>query len=223
MLDSGSHDSERFEMTHSLHRRGSVKDLHEDYVLIFYTSKGINREGSDEKMKQFWHVLSHYEQDLVNFGNHHPNRSGGEPYNMEDLKKAKSQMNMAVFKDVEKLKACLQEIKERDFGISVVVSGLYGETKRICSEIGLAPHTVNLSLGIHGNKKKLPEEGVLEIHTMCGHGVVPFNLILEMVKEIKAGKTTCKEAAKKLSRMCDCGLFNPYRAEKILQKMTATK
>lgn len=207
-------------MTHSLHRRGSVEDLHEDYVLIFYSSKGINREGAENKMQQIWEILSHYEQDLVNFGNHHPNWSGGELYNLDDLKKAFSQMNMAVFKDREKVKACLQELKERDFGISVVVSGLYEETNKICSEIGLAPHTVNLSLGVHGNTGKLPEERVLEIHTMCGHAVVSFNLILHMVREIKAGKITCKEAAKKLSRMCDCGLFNPYRAEKILKKMT---
>jgi hypothetical protein len=210
-------------MTHSLHRRGSVEDLHEDYVLMFYSSKGINREGAEGKMQQIWEVLSHYEQDLVNFGNHHPNWSGGELYNMDVLKKAFSEMNMAVFKDREKLKACLQEIKERDFGISVVVSGLYEETKKICSEIGLTPHTVNLSLGIHGNTEKLPEENVLEIHTMCGHAVVSFNLILHMVREIKAGRITCKEAARKLSRMCDCGLFNPYRAEKILRKMVTAQ
>jgi hypothetical protein len=207
-------------MTHSLHRRGSIEDLHEDYVLIFYSSKGINREGAEKKMQQIWEALSHYEQDLVNFGNHYPNWSGGELYNLDDLKKAYSQMNMAVFKDREKVKACLQELKERDFGISVVVSGLYEETNKICSEIGLAPHTVNLSLGVHGNTGKLPEESVLEIHTMCGHAVVSFNLILHMVREIKAGKITCKDAAQKLSRMCDCGLFNPYRAEKILRKMT---
>ncbi len=207
-------------MTHSLHRRGSVKDLHEDYVVLFYSSKGINREGSEEKMRQIWEVLSRYEQDLVNFGNHYPNWSGGELYNMEDLKKAYSPINMVVFKDVERLKACLKEIKERDFGISVVVSGLYEETKKICSEIGLSPHTVNLSLGIHGKTEKLPEENVLEIHTMCGHAVVPFNLILHMVKEINEGKITCREAAKKLSRLCDCSIFNTYRAEKILRKMT---
>lgn len=208
-------------MTHSLHRRGTVEDLHEDYVLIFYSSKGINREGAEEKMQAIWEVLSHYEEDLVNFGNHYPDWSGGELYNLEDLKKAYSQMNMAVFRDREAVKACLQELKERDFGISVVVSGLYEETKKICSEIGLAPHTVNLSLGIHGNTAKLPDENVLEIHTMCGHAVVSFNLILHMAEEIKAGKLTCNDAAHKLSRMCDCGLFNTYRAEKILRRMTA--
>jgi hypothetical protein len=62
----------------------------------------------------------------------------------------------------------------------------------------------------------------LEIHTMCGHAMVAYHLIDHMVKEIHRGKMTCKAAAKKLSRMCDCGIFNTYRAEKLLRKMTAS-
>jgi hypothetical protein len=50
--------------------------------------------------------------------------------------------------------------------------------------------------------------------------MVSYNLIDHMVKEIRRGKMTCKAAAKKLSRMCDCGIFNTYRAEKLLRKMT---
>jgi len=140
---------------------------------------------------------------------------------MEALKKADSRIIHAVFKDRDKLKACLKEIKERDFGISVVVSGLYEETKKICAEIGLAPHTVNHSLGSHGDVKRMPEGEVLEIHTMCGHAMVSSNLIRHMVKEIDAGNISSKDAAKKLTRMCDCGIFNPHRAEKLLGKMTA--
>ena len=210
-------------MTHSLHRRGSNEDLHEDYPILFLLSK-IKPQGDYETMKQIWEVLSRYEQDLVNFGNHHPNWTGGALYNMEDLQKADdSRMIMAVFKDREKLKACLKEIKDRNFGISVIISGLYDETQKICSEIGISPHTVNLSLGIHGNTERLPEENVLEIHTMCGHAMVSSNLILHMVEEIKAGNVTCKDAAKELSRMCDCGIFNTYRAEKLLNRMTSNK
>ena len=126
-----------------------------------------------------------------------------------------------VFKDREALKACLQEMKEKDFGISVVISGLYEEVKKICSELGLSPHTVNQSLGIHGKTERLPEEKVLEIITMCGHAMVSSNLVLHMSKEIKEGKITCEKAAKELSRLCDCGVFNTYRAEKLLQKMVS--
>jgi hypothetical protein len=209
-------------MTHSLHRRGNENDLKEDFVLMFLLSK-IKPQGTYDTMKQIWGVLANYEQDLVNYGNHHPNWDGGALYKMEDLKKADdSRMIMAVFKDRKALSACLHEIKERNFGISVLVSGLYKETGKTCAELGLKPHTVNLSLGIHGNTERLPGENVLEIQTMCGHAMVASNLVHHLIKEIEAGATTCKEAAKEMARLCDCGIFNAYRAEKILKKITAS-
>ena len=207
-------------MTHSLHRSGNVEGLKEDYILMFLLSK-IKPQGSYDTMKQIWEVLAGYEYDLVNYGNHHPSWDGGDLYNMEDLKKANdSRMIMAVFKDRTTLSACLNEIKERNFGISVLVSGLYSETGKTCADLGLTPHTVNLSLGVHGKTELLPEDNVLDIQTMCGHAMVSSNLIMHLIKEIEAGNTSCKEAAKELSRMCDCGLFNTYRAEKILNEIT---
>ena len=206
-------------MTHTLHRRGSVKDLQEDYVLLIFTARGFNREGSEEKMRQAWDVISHYEKDLCNFGNHNPNRSGDALYSMEGLKKAKSRIAHAVFKDREKLKACMQDLKDLNLGLSVVVSGLYDEVTKICTEVGLSPHTVNQSLGVHGKTERLPEETVLEIHTMCGHAMVSPQLIYHMLNEIRDGATTCEKAAHELSRMCDCGIFNSDRAEKLLRKM----
>ena len=206
-------------MTHTLHRRGSVENLHEDYVLLIFTAKGFNREGSEEKMKQIWEVISRYETDLCNFGNHDPDRSGDVLYSMEKLKKAKSRIAHAVFKDRERLKACLQDLKDGNFGISVVVSCLYDEVNKICEELGLSPHTVNQSLGIYGKTEKLPQESVLEIHTMCGHALVSFHLISHMLNEIRDGATTCEKAAHELSRMCDCGIFNTVRAEKLLREM----
>ena len=208
-------------MTHTLHRQGNVEDLHEDFVMLILTAMGVNHDGSEQKMQQIWEVISHYKKDLVNFGNHNPTWGGEELYDLEALTKAKSRISHAVFKDREKIKACLKELKERDFGISIVISGLCGEVQKICGEIGLSPHTVNYSLGIHGRTERLPEGEVLEISTMCGHGMVTYNLIRHMEKEIRKGKITCREAAKKLSRMCDCGIFNNYRAEKLLRKMVS--
>jgi hypothetical protein len=210
-------------MTHTLHRRGEIEDLKEDYVLLIRIARGINQEGSKETMQQIWEVISHYEKDLVNFGNHNPNWGEGELYDMKALQKATSRINHVVFKDRETLTACLKEIKERDFGMSVVVSALYEETKKICYEIGLTPHTVNHSLGIHGNLERLPQEEVLEIHTMCGHAMVSENLIKHMVTEIDAGNVSTKDAAKELTRMCDCGIFNTHRTEKLLNRMTSKK
>ena len=208
-------------MTHSLHRRGTAEDLHDDFVMLFLLSR-IRPQGTFETMKQIWEVLSRHEGDLVNYGTPDPNRDGGPLHTMDDLKrKGDTRMIMAVFKDRKKLTECLKEIKERDFGMSLVITGLCQETEKICAETGLTPHTVNLSLGVHGNIRKLPEEDVLEIHTLCGHAMVSSRLILHMVEEIKRGRKTCAEAAKELSRMCDCGIFNPCRAETILRRMTA--
>jgi hypothetical protein len=205
-------------VTHTLHRRGDNDSLSEDYVMLIMPARGINFDGSEEKMRQIWEVISRYEGELANFGN----ASNGNSHRttMEVLKKATSVIAHVVFKDRETLKACLKELKERDFGISVVISGLYEDVERLSAEVGLSPHTVEHSLGIHGKTERLPEENVLEITTMCGHAMVSANLVTHLVAEINEGKTTHEEAANELSRMCDCGIFNPYRAEKLLRKMT---
>ena len=208
-------------MTHSLHRRGAAEALREDFVMLFLLSRA-KPQGTHETLRQIWEVLSRYEHELVNFGTPNPNRDGGALHDMEKLKKtvSDSRLIMAVFKDRETLTTCLKELKDRDFGMSLVISGLCEETRMACMEVGLSPHTVNLSLGIHGNTRRLPDENVLEIHTMCGHAMVSFRLIAHMVEQIKTGRTTCGAAAQELSRMCDCGIFNTDRAEQILRRMT---
>jgi hypothetical protein len=209
-------------MTHTLHREGDIDNLKGDYVLIFYPARGVNFEGCEEKMKQIWETISHYEDKLANFGN--MDNGNSHKTTIEVLKKSnKNRVVHAVFKDRETLKSCLKEIKARDFGMSVVISGFYEEVKKICEEVGLSPHTVNQSLGIHGRRERLPNKYILAINTMCGHMMVSQNLVKEMVKEIKEKKISYELASKNLSRMCECGIFNPYRTEKLLRKMVEEK
>lgn len=210
-------------MTHTLHRKGTAEDLHEDYVVIVKFSRQGKLEGVQDRMRRTWEILSRYEQKLENFGNHRPNWNGGPLYAMEELKKADSPIVHAVFRDRETLKAFLKDMQSSDLGLSIVVSGLYEETRSICAQLDLKPHTVNHSLGIHGRTELLPEEGILEIHTLCGHAMVSPGLIRHMLKKITAGEITCRDAAQKLSRMCDCGVFNPHRAEKLLSRLTASE
>jgi len=206
-------------MTHTLHRKGDADSLKEDYVLLVLTEENVNRDGSEDKIRQIWEVFSRNEKDLVNFGTAYAGNSHNT--SIESIKKAAPPLAHAVFKDRNTLKACLKEIKDRDFGISIVVSGLYEDVEKLIREIGLTPHTVNLSLGIHGNTDRLPDESILDITTMCGHHMVSSNLVKEMGEKIKKEKMTHKEAAIELSKLCDCGIFNPYRAEKLLRKMTS--
>ncbi len=204
-------------MTHTLHRKGSRADLGEDFVILILPAQGVNLNGSDEKMRQIWEVFSHYEQSLPNFGDGHTGNS--HTTSMRDLMNSTSRISHAVFKDPETLKECLKELKTRDFGISVVVSGLYDVIASICSEIGVQPHTVEYSLGIHGRTELLPTENKLQIMSLCGHAMISENLIEKLVNDLKDKKTTYKDAADELSRLCDCGVFNPYRAQKILKRM----
>ena len=182
---------------------------------------GMNRmklEPVRERMRAIWDVLSGYEAELANFGT--LRGSGRHRKTIDELKTGPLMMIHAVFKDRETLQSCLNEIKEKDFGISVSVSGLYEDVKASCSEMGLSPHTVQYSFGISGKTDKLPEDNVLDISTMCGHAMVSPHLISHLIGKIDKGKMTHAEAAEELTAMCVCGLFNPYRAENLLKKMT---
>lgn len=206
-------------MTHTLHRMGDHDGLQEDYVMLIMPSKEVNIEGSQEKTRQIWELLSRYEKDLVNFGNARTGTSNQGTIAL--LKDTETRLIHAVFKDREVLKSCLRELKERDFGLSVVISGLYEEVENLCEEIGLTPHTVEYSLGIHGNTARLPGEKVLEITTMCGHALVSPHLVMHMVHELEKGRITYEDAARELSKGCVCGIFNPYRAEKVLRTLVS--
>lgn len=204
-------------MTHTLHRRGNAQSLQEDYIALIMPAQGVNVEGSVEKLRKLWDIFSHY--NVVNWGD----ATNGNKYNftLEEFKKKKSMIGHAVFKDKETLTQFIKELKEAELGLSTVISGLYDEVKGCCGSLGIKLHTVEHSLGVHGNIKKLPPENILEIHTMCGHSMVAPNLIKAMVEEVKRGKKTAEAAADELARHCACGIFNPHRTAKLLQKMAS--
>lgn len=205
-------------MTHSLHRTAFVEGLKEDYVLIFVTAVGVNRdEKGKEKMGEIWDIISrYYKKGVINFGN--LSNSNSHRASFEDMKKSGSIAN-AVFKDRDALKACLKEIKDGNFGISIVVSGVYEDVNKISQEIGISPHSVAVSLGVHGETKRLPDAILLDITTMCGHHLVSSNLVKRVVEKIKEGRMTHQEAAVELSKQCECGIFNDHRAEKLLKRL----
>ncbi|MGZ3513587.1 MAG: hypothetical protein ACXWMV_05785, partial [Syntrophales bacterium] len=64
----------------------------------------------------------------------------------------------------------------------------------------------------------LPEREILEFNTMCGHGMVSFNLIRKMIEYVKLRRLTPKKAANIMAKCCECGVFNPLRAEILLEK-----
>jgi len=189
---------------------------------MILADRSVNLEGSQEKMRQIWKIISKYDAYLTNYGNLDHGISHEVTFD-KFVCGEENQYAHAVFNNQNALKECLRELKRRDFGLSVVVSGLFDEVQKICEDIEIIPHTVEYSLGVHGKKGMLPEDKILEITTMCGHHLVAPNLVKHMVKKIQEGEIRSSEAAVELSRQCRCGIFNPERAQIILEEMVSEK
>lgn len=123
------------------------------------------------------------------------------------------------FSDIKDIKNILKALKKEDLGISVVVSGLISDINKVCEEVGLNMHTVNLSLGEFGNKSRLPKVKVLEVTTLCGHHCVSSQSVEHYANQIKEGKISLKKAAIKLTAPCVCGIFNTKRAMQVLNDL----
>jgi hypothetical protein len=206
-------------MTHTLHRRGNdLELLAQDYVILCMPSKNINHEGSGPKLRRFFELA--LENGAIKIGDcrkgneYHQDGVSGVLANVEDMA-----VIHAVFKDVTFLSAALTALKKEDLGLSIVVSGLFDKVHECCREIGLEKHTVNQSLGRWGATHLLPDNEVLELNLMCGHGMVAQSLIEEMVTEVKEGDLSPEEGAEKLFKPCMCGIFNPHRATELLRRL----
>ena len=201
-------------MTHSLHRRGTAESLSEDYVMIMLRSIGINDSGYLPKCQEFLRIALHH--NPVNIGSEM--KGSMYEYKPEEIIADAKGDSHVVFDNPQALTEFLRDLKEADLGLSVVVSGIFENVDECLEKAGLKHHTANFSLGIWGKTEKLPSNDILELTTMCGHGLIATNLVKAMVKEIKASTKTPEEAAKVLAPNCTCGIFNPARAAKLLAK-----
>lgn len=203
-------------MTHTLHRTGSKQSLRDDFVVLMMPSKDINHVGSAPKLRRFFELA--LENGAVKIGNC---RCGNEYYQggLENVvtKVPDRSVIHAVFTDERTLVSMLKALKREDLGLSVVVSGIFEKVGKCCKEAGLEKHTINQSMGHWGKVEKLPSAQVLELNTMCGHGMVTVALINKVVEEVKLGRTTAEKGAEELFKPCMCGIFNPHRAARLLK------
>ena len=123
------------------------------------------------------------------------------------------------FKSRENIKQLLKGFKEADEGISIMVSGLVDRVRDLAAEVGLSPHTINLSLGIQGNVSRLPPPDIRQFTTMCGHGVVSPHLVRDHIRKVKTGRTSTWDASVALAKPCACGIYNPYRSKEMLDDL----
>ena len=209
-------------MTHTLYRMGNKESLKRDIVFTYMPSNNINHIGSAPKIRKFLEIC----RDLgaIKIGD---TRKGNE-YVQGSLENMLNNIEdravvEAVFDNEEIATNALKAIIKADLGLSLTISGLFEQTRECCHKAGLQMHTVNLSLGFWGKTERLPKEAVLELNTMCGHGMVAVGLIEHAIKKVKAGKWTPEEAAENLFKCCVCGIVNITRAAEIFRTLTQEK
>jgi len=206
-------------MTNTLHRQGTPESLKNDYIIFAHTARGITREGSAPKIQEFMRICLKYHP--INIGD---GKQGNIYQDGTDIQKLISNQGdgagaAAVFTDLDTLQKVVEELIRADLGISINISGLLDEVRACCQRAGIQRHSAEHSLGFWGAKDRLPEREILEFNTMCGHGMVSFNLIRKMIDDVKLCRLTPKKAAKIMAKCCECGVFNPLHAEMLLEKV----
>jgi len=209
-------------MTNTLHRQGTVEELKGDYVIFVTTARGITREGSASKIHEFLRICNKY--NPINIGSSKLGSVLQDDVKFQDLldNLEDGATSAAVFTDLDTLQKVLAELVKADLGISINVSGLLDGVQECCHRNGIERHSVEHSLGFWGSRDLLPEREILALNTLCGHGMVSFNLIRKMMEYVKLRKLTPKEAAKIMGKCCECAVFNTTRAERLLEKMLET-
>lgn len=217
-------------MTHTLHRYGSWDREARDYVVLAMPAAGFDPERAVAGEKAFLRMaISH---GAVNLGDtshggcyHARHDLGpavhwrrGDGRSSEDVVERVDGPSVvsAVFDELDAVCGLLADLKEADLGLSVNLSAPVEVAKEVCRRVGLTRHSVEYSLGFLGGDSKLPREDVLQLCTMCGHGMVSANLARKMVDWVRTGRRRPREAAETMARFCNCGIFNVARAERIL-------
>lgn len=206
-------------MTHTNHRQGSVESLSKDYVVFTVGARGINNENMEPKLARFLRLS--FECGAVNAGTG-PGANSGNMFtsSRDELLKRLSTANGAfsVFDDEKKAQDLVKELVKADLGLSVVVSGLFNKVDDMCRAAAIKRHTALCSLGVWGKVEKLPEQDILDVTTMCGHSMVAANLVRQMAAKVGKGEIGLENAAALLAKPCVCGVFNPARAEELLER-----
>ena len=209
-------------MTHTNHRQGTVESLRGDWVVQMRRAKGVNDQNASPKLKKFLELSLKYDPVCAGCSKIGNTITVGWQKLMDDVGNIEDSHNAhIVFDSADKVAKFLKELVQADLGLSVIVSGLHNEIDRMCREAGTRRHTVQYSLGIWGKTELLPHSKILEITTMCGHGMVTVGLIEEVIKDVRNGECTPEEGGERLFKPCMCGIFNPYRAAKLIRSMAA--
>jgi hypothetical protein len=181
------------------------------------TASGINHAGSAPRLRRFLELASRH--NPVNLGDIRTGSTFSQTRKRLLEAITDGTVLHAVFSGTRDVASFLADLKAEDLGISIVVSGLMDTCRRIAARTGLKPHTVAVSLGIWGRTETLPGPSLLEVTSMCGHGMIPGRLVEKLAEEVASGALGAREAAARLARPCVCGIFNPRRAAALVRAM----
>lgn len=224
-------------MTNTLHRYGDAESFRDDYVVFAMCCRGKNDQGALPKLRKFLEMALEFKP--VNLGDA---RHGGalrpcrrlNPLvhwrrdNTPDFRAVIDGLDTittaaAVFDNREAAEAFLRKVREADLGLSINISTSIDGADQCCHAAGIPRHSVGYSLGFEGRTEKLPEADVLMLSTMCGHGMIAHSLARKMIDWVKEGRRTPEQAANYLTRFCSCGVFNPTRARRILERVRSKR
>jgi hypothetical protein len=218
-------------MTNTLHRYGGAETLEDDFIVFAMASRGLNDQNSTEKFRRFLEIATRHGPinlgDATRGGLYRPTKCLN-PLAHWFRKDERDQAALvraiegptvasAVFDNSNAVVAFLQEVKEADLGLSVNVSSLTDRADELARKAGITRHSVEFSLGFFGALDKLPDRWVLQLSTMCGHGMISFDFATKMMDWVKAGRRTPEDASRYMARFCTCGVFNTTRAARILR------
>lgn len=228
-------------MTHTHHRRGSIESLANDYVVI----TRIDRTNPDQityngklnhRVEQFLTICAKHNPIAIatkdrklntvirwmlgwtkemDSGIHRCSEIAEICTNPNPVPRAETHV---IFSRKEDLIHAIDEVRQADLGLSVVISGVFNDVFHVCKETKTHPHTVNISLGTWGKTDRLPLEPVLSLMTMCGHSMISQHLITHLIQRIRLGKMTPEEAAVEMGKQCTCNIFNVKRGVHILRE-----
>jgi hypothetical protein len=219
-------------MTNTLHRYGTAQSFADDYIVIAIPSRGKNDENAVPKLKRFLEMAVPFHP--VNLGDA---RHGGALRPSKSLNPAVhwKRDSLPIFEDVingldtpttaaavfdnsTSAENFVRAVVEADLGLSVNISTSIEQAQRCCAAVGACPHSVGYSLGFEGKTERLPNEDVLTLSTMCGHGMVSASFAKKMIDWVKEGRRSPRHAASYMARFCSCGVFNTTRAARVLER-----
>ena len=203
-----------------MHREGTLDSLDRDYALFIFPARGFNWAGSAPKVKRLMEFVCQMgPSNMISSALRKNRYSGVSPEEIMGRIKDGDRV-FCVFNSREKIKKILLEIKKADEGISIVVTGLTDRVREIVRELGINPHTINLSLGVHGATDRLPPPDIRQITTMCGHGMVSPALVRDVIRKVKTDKIGVWNGSLIMAAPCTCGIYNPHRSVELLESLT---